>query len=226
AGGGGGRGPLGRREGGGGSRGGGRGGGGRRKKGRGRGVGGGAGGASWFPAVVASVVSGGAGLAVTLPADAHRGAAAAGHRMALMQAAAREFGVPAGLLQAVSYGQTRGDRPGGLPRADGGVWAVGPGASTSPPTDGRGDLAQPAPRKVTLPRTHFTLDEAARLLHVRRGTLIASERQNIRGAAAVLAHYARELGRGRLPGSLGGWYGAVAAYSGRPHAAAAPAVAG
>ena len=181
--------------------------------------------ASLVTAVVASVGSGGAGLAVTLPADAHRGAAAAGHRMALMQAAAREFGVPAGLLLAISYDQTRWDRPGGSPSVDGGFGLMDLTASTSPPADGRGDPAQPAPRKVTLPRTHFTLDEAARLLHVRRGTLIASERQNIRGAAAVLAHYARELGRGRLPGSLGGWYGAVAEYSGDTSAATARAFA-
>jgi len=145
--------------------------------------------------------------------------------MALMQAAARESGVPAGLLLAISYDQTRWDRPGGSPSVDGGFGLMDLTASTSPPADGRGDPAQPAPRKVTLARTHFTLDEAARLLHVRRGTLIASERQNIRGAAAVLAHYARELGRGRLPGSLGGWYGAVAEYSGDTSAAAARAFA-
>src|SRR5262249_60238207 len=156
------------------------------------GRGGAAGGAAWWvPAVGARVGGGGAGRGVTLPADAHRGAAAAGHRMALMQAAARAFGVPAGLLLAISYDQTRWDRPGGSPSVDGGFGLMDLTASTSPPADGRGDPAQPAPRKVTLARTHFTLDEAARLLHVRRGTLVASERQNIRGAAAVLAHYAR-----------------------------------
>src|SRR5262249_25139249 len=72
-------------------------------------------------------------------------------------------------------------------------------------------------------RTHFTLDEAAHVLHVRVGTLMTSDRQNIRGAAAVLAQYARELGRGRLPGSMGGWYGAVAEYSGDINAGAARA---
>jgi len=180
---------------------------------------------SLVTAVVVSIGSGGAGLAVALSSHARPVVAASGHRMALMQAAAREFGVPAGLLLAISYDQTRWDRPGGSPSVDGGFGLMDLTASTSPPADGRGDPAQPAPRKVTLPRTHFTLDEAARLLHVRRGTLIASERQNIRGAAAVLAHYARELGRGRLPGSLGGWYGAVAEYSGDTSAAAARAFA-
>src|SRR5260221_10272376 len=41
-----------------------------------------------------------------------------------------------------------------------------------------------------------------------------SQWQKNRGAAAVLAHFARGLDRGRLPSSLGGWYGAVAEYSG------------
>jgi hypothetical protein len=48
--------------------------------------------------------------------------------------------------------------------------------------------------------------------------LRTSDRQNIRGAAALLAHYARQLAGGTLPSSLGGWYGAVAGYSGDQHA--------
>src|SRR5262249_1571789 len=127
------------------------------------------------------------------PDGPEAGGGGGGQGRVLVEAGGGEFGVPAGLLLAISYDQTRWDRPGGSPSVDGGFGLMDLTASTSPPTDGRGDPAQPAPRKVTLPRTHFTLDEAARLLHVRRGTLIASERQNIRGAAAVLAHYAREL---------------------------------
>ena len=170
--------------------------------------------ASLVTAVVVSIGSGGAGLAVALSSHARPGVAATGRRMALMQAAARQFGVPAGLLLAISYDQTRWARPGGSPSVDGGYGLMDLTARTFPTVDGRGDPAHPAPRNVVLARTHFTLDEAAHLLHVRAGALITSERQNIRGAAAVLAQYARGLGRGRLPGSLGGWYGAVAEYSG------------
>ena len=191
---------------------------------RGRRVRGGALVASLVTAVVISAGSG-PGLAVSLPSHARAGVAASGHRMALMRAAAREFGVPAGLLLAISYDQTRWARPGGSPSVDGGYGLMDLTARTFPTVDGRGDPAHPAPRNVTLAGTHFTLDEAARLLHVPAATLIASERQNIRGAAAVLAQYARDLGRGRPPGSLGGWYGAVAEYGGGTSAGAARAFA-
>jgi hypothetical protein len=170
--------------------------------------------ASLVTAVVVSIGSGGAGLAVTMSAHARPGVAPSERTMALMQAAAREFGVPTGLLLAISYDQTRWERLGGAPSVDGGYGLMDLTAGTFPAVAGRGDPAHPGPRSVTLARAHFTLDEAAHLLHVRPGTLMTSERQNIRGAAAVLAQYARELGGGRLPGSLGGWYGAVAKYGG------------
>jgi len=181
--------------------------------------------ASLVTAVVVSLGSGGAGLAAALSSHARPDAAASARRMALMQAAAREFRVPVGLLLAISYDQTRWEPPGGSPSVDGGYGLMDLTARSFPTTDGRGDPAHPAPQNVTLARTHFTLDEAAQLLHVRAGTLIAGERQNIRGAAAVLAHYARDLGRGRLPSTLGGWYGAVAEYSGNISAGTAQAFA-
>src|SRR6516165_4055146 len=181
--------------------------------------------ASLVTAVVVGMGSGGTGLAAALSSHARPDVAASGSRMALMQAAAREFGVPVGLLLAISYDQTRWERSGDSPSVDGGYGVMDLTARTFPVADGRGDPAHPALRKVTLARTHFTLDEAAHLLQVRAGTLITSERQNIRGAAAVLAQYARELGRGRLPSTLGGWYGAVAEYSGDIGAGAARAFA-
>jgi N-acetylmuramoyl-L-alanine amidase-like protein len=170
--------------------------------------------ASLVTAVMVGVGSGGTALAVALSSHARPHVAASERRMALMQGAAREFGVPVGLLLAISYDQTRWERPGDSPSVDGGYGLMDLTARTFPMTDGRGDPARPAPRNATLARTHFTLDEAAHLLHIRARTLITSERQNVRGAAAVLAQYARELGRGRLPSALGGWYGAVAEYSG------------
>jgi len=181
--------------------------------------------ASLVTAVVVGMGSGGSGLAAALSSHARPDVAASERRMALMQAAAREFGVPVGLLLAISYDQTRWERSGDSPSVDGGYGVMDLTARTFPVADGRGDPAHPAPRKVTLARTHFTLDEAAHLLRVHAGTLITSERQNIRGAAALLAQYARELGRGRLPSTLGGWYGAVAEYSGDIGAGAARAFA-
>ncbi|HCU93126.1 MAG TPA: N-acetylmuramoyl-L-alanine amidase [Actinobacteria bacterium] len=154
-------------------------------------------------------------------------AVAPGDRMAVMRAAAREFGVPVRLLLAISYNQTRWERLGDSPSADGGYGLMDLTAKTFPaPADWRGLAARPLPRTVTLARTHDTLDEAARLLHLPTATLKTSERQNVRGAAALLARYARHLAGGALPASLGGWYGAVADYSGATTVQAARLFAG
>ena len=134
--------------------------------------------------------------------------------MALMNAAAREFGVPARLLLAISYDETRWSRTGDSPSIDGGYGLMNLTARTFPAPDGRGLMSPPVPRAVTLPRAHYTLDEAAQLLRMPASVLQTSERENVRGAAALLARYARQLSGGALPASLGGWYGAVAEYSG------------
>jgi N-acetyl-anhydromuramyl-L-alanine amidase AmpD len=165
-------------------------------------------------ALIGTGSGGGAGLAMTAYSEGHAGAAGSGYRMALMQQAAREFGVPVQLLLAISYNQTRWEALAAVPSVDGGYGLMDLTARTFPAADGRGDPAHMATRSVTLARTHYTLDEAARLLHIPLMALKTSERQNIRGAAVVLAHYARALTEGRLPRSLGGWYGAVAAYGG------------
>jgi N-acetyl-anhydromuramyl-L-alanine amidase AmpD len=165
------------------------------------------------------------GLAAAAYLRGHAGSAAPGRTMALMRAAAAEFGVPSRLLLAISYDQTRWDRPGGAASVDGGYGVMDLTAKSFPAGDGRGDPARPAGRLVTMARTHDTLDDAARLLRLPAATLKTDERQNIRGAAAVLARYARGLAGGRLPASLGAWYGAVAAYSGDTTAATARAFA-
>jgi len=134
--------------------------------------------------------------------------------MAQMRAAAREFGVPVAVLLAVSYVETRWERTGDGPGVDGGYGVMNLIAPSLPASVDRGVPGRPSARKVTLAGGRATLVEAARLLRVPALMLKASPRQNIRGAAAVLAHFARGLDRGRLPGSLGGWYGAVAEYSG------------
>src|SRR5215831_11632672 len=169
-------------------------------------------------ALVAAAVSLGAGAGLAAAASAQPGGPASGSRMALMRAAASEFHVPVGLLLAISYGQTRWVRPGGSASVDGGYGLMDLTARTFPGRDWRGTTVRPGARTVTLTRTHYTLQEAAQLLGVPAAALRTSDRQNIRGAAALLAHYARQLTGGTLPGSLGGWYGAVAEYSGDQHA--------
>jgi N-acetyl-anhydromuramyl-L-alanine amidase AmpD len=160
---------------------------------------------------VLSLGGGGTGLAAT---RSHPAVAASGHRMALMQAAAREFRVPVRLLLAISYDQSRWERQGGAPSVDGGYGLMDLTARTFPAGSGGTGPSRPTPRNITLGRAHDTLDEAARLLHVPVRTVKDSERQNVRGAAAVLARYARDLDGGVLPASLAGWYGAAAEFSG------------
>ena len=150
-----------------------------------------------------------AGAALTGPS-----VAGPGSRMALMRAAAREFGVPVRLLLAISYNAARWDRPGNSLSADGGYGLMNLTVRTFPAADERGIVSRRVPRTVTVPRTHYTLAEAARLLHEPTATLASSAQQNIRGAAALLARYARALSGGTLPAALGGWYGAVAEFSG------------
>ena len=83
--------------------------------------------------------------------------------------------------------------------------------------DPRGDDARPALHPVATPGimaspTLRTADLAAELTGVGKAALLTDPTQNIRGGAALLAHYQRELGAsGTNPAD---WYGAVARYSG------------
>lgn len=160
---------------------------------------------------------------VTRPAGATAGHAAGtasrDRRMAEFTAAAKESGVPARLLLAVGYNESRWQNHRG-PSADGGYGLMDLTARSFPAAALRGvpasgKTAGPAAR-VTLTKSNYTLPAAARLLHVSQAALTASERQNVRGAAAVLASLARKLDGGTLPTTLGGWYAPVAAYSGAP----------
>jgi hypothetical protein len=156
------------------------------------------------------------GAAVAAPAAAGHPASgpasqAAGRQMASFRAAAKEFGVPVSLLLAIGYNESRWEPHGTLPSADGGYGLMNLTTRTFAVASAQG---KGIPRQVTLVKTHYTLDEAARLLHVPAATLKTSEAENVRGAAAVLAGYARRLDGGRLPAALGDWYAAVAEYSG------------
>ena len=167
---------------------------------------------------VVSLASGGISLAAT---RSHPGMAASGHRMALIRAAAREFRVPVRLLLAISYNQSRWERQGDAPSVDGGYGLMDLRARSFPAGDRGTGRSGPAPHTTTLGGAHDPLGEAAHLLHVPARTVKVSDWQNVRGGAAVLARYARSLGGGVLPASLGGWYGAVAEYSGATIAPAA-----
>jgi hypothetical protein len=155
-------------------------------------------------------------------------------RQRAFAAAAAEFGVPENVLLALSYLESRWDFNAGTPSSTAGfgpmhltdVSAAPPGSHHDGDEDPRGDEARPAlhpratPADLSAPSLH-TVELAARLTNVDTATLRGDPAQNIRGGAALLARYQRELGaQGSSPAD---WYGAIAKYSGanEPGAAAA-----
>lgn len=164
-----------------------------------------------FSAAALLLASGGSALA----ADA-----AAGGRMALFASAAEEFDVPVSVLVALSYHETR-LMPHDGTSIDGGYGLMDLRTYTPAQVSGRdGRKVAPAPKK---PADYYTLDHAVKLLGKPVGQLQTDDRQNIRGAAAVLAATAKQLHNGKLPGALGDWYGAVAQFAGDGQAAEATA---
>nr|BFE61698.1 peptidoglycan recognition family protein [Dactylosporangium thailandense] len=168
--------------------------------------------------------------AAILAAPGTAGAAQAGRQQDFTDAA-NAAGVPADVLLAVSYLESRWDTNRGAPSTSGGF---GPmhltdAAAVSARHDGigdaRGDTARPstvdAPAAAPAPGSQ-TLDRAAELTGLGRDRLRTDARDNIRGGAALLASYQRDLG---APGGAGSdpaaWYGAVARYSGADTADAA-----
>jgi N-acetylmuramoyl-L-alanine amidase len=110
--------------------------------------------------------------------------------------AQHRFGVPASLLEAICYLEGHLSDHGGAPSSDGGYGCM--------------DLARN--------RHMDTLGQAAGLV----GAPVSSVRRNLSlnmaGAAAVLRADAVALSRAhRVPATLGGWYGAIAEYSGAQH---------
>ncbi len=127
-------------------------------------------------------------------------------QQAAFAAAARESGVSAPVLLALSYSTTRWESHAGQPSTTGGfgpIHLVDPSA-----VDGRGDPARTGPRRSS------TLQQGARLIGATAAAVRTDSRTNIRAGAALLASYARQLGNGRLPATTEGWYGAVARFSG------------
>jgi hypothetical protein len=129
-----------------------------------------------------------------------------------LAAAAQEFKVPVELLLAVSYNESRWQPRGTTPSVDNGYGLMDLRAKAGAAVDGRGDASRPAPQATAT--GYFTLDEASALLNIPAETLKTDEQQNIRGAAAVLADYAKRHNNGKLPADLNGWHAAVADFSG------------
>jgi hypothetical protein len=137
--------------------------------------------------------------AMSLPAQAStapRSTAGPSTIAGAARAAQHRFGVPAAVLEAICYLEGHLSDHGGAPSSDGGYGCM--------------DLAR---------NRHLdTLDQAAKLLAVPVSAIRHNQRLNIAGAAAVLRADAISLSSThRVPATLGGWYGAVAKYSGAEH---------
>ena len=154
------------------------------------------------------------------------------------QDAAQEFEVPVEILLAVGYNMSLWEHHEGKPSASGGYGLMHltdinlDDLKDSPTSDKQLHMFQ-AGKEDTLPNslipgestfepvsefaitdpTFHTLTEAADLLSLPPEVLKQDKKQNIRGAAALLAKYAKQT-TGPAPMDLNDWYGAVAKYSG------------
>jgi N-acetyl-anhydromuramyl-L-alanine amidase AmpD len=135
------------------------------------------------------------------------------NRAQLFSDAAKEFNVPVNVLLAVSYNESRWDTHGSQASVDGGYGLMNLTSSSALQVDGRGDPSRPVTPKVDTTKT-YTLDEASKLLDTSTDSLKHDDKQNIRGAAAVLAEYAKQTNDGTLPSNASDWYAAVAKFSG------------
>lgn len=183
--------------------------------------------------LTAAVVAGVAAGMSTAGASPHDAASPAG-RQEVYAAAAHEFGVPESVLLGVSYLQSRWDVNAGLPSTSAGygpmhltdVVAANEGGThhDDGTEDPRGDSAWPellpeaGEQDLSAPALR-TAAVAAGLTGTDAATLRSDPAQNIRGGAALLASYQRDLGvTGDEPAD---WYGAVARYSGAQDTGAA-----
>ncbi|MDF2631172.1 MAG: putative amidase, partial [Symbiobacteriaceae bacterium] len=100
--------------------------------------------------------------------------------------------VPVELLVAIAYAETHFDDHGGQPSVANGYGVM---------------------HLVDNP-SNQSLPEAAKLAGLHADKLKTDKEMNVRAAAALLAHYAREANGGKLPESTADWFEAVAKYSG------------
>ncbi len=161
-----------------------------------------------------------AGVLCVMPAAASAASIQpSSQRQQAYTAAAREFKVPEQLLLAIGYYQSRWEDHAGTRSSDGGYGPMNLRAAV-PVTDGRGDPSRPVDTtKLVAPKGDATVDNAARLTGIPVAALKADPKQNIRGAAAILADRAKRLNDGTLPAQLSDWYPAAAAYLGNGGAA-------
>lgn len=143
-----------------------------------------------------------------LPAVVH--AQTMSQRQQFFESAAQEFHVPVTVLLAISYNESRWESHGTQQSIDGGYGLMDLRAPITSPQDAKGAGQAKTPPKTGV----YTLNTAANLLHIPAQQLQTSDQQNVRGAAAVLASYARELNNGLLPSSVNDWYAAVAQFAG------------
>jgi N-acetyl-anhydromuramyl-L-alanine amidase AmpD len=186
-------------------------------------------------AVAAGLVAG-----VSTAAASPDTAASPSDRQGEFASAAAEFGVPQSVLLGVSYLESRWDTNAGTPSTSAGYGPmhltdveaanVGGGSHHDEGTeDPRGDDARPAltphaTSTVDLSAPSLrTVDTAAQLTGVDAAALREDPEQNIRGGAALLASYQRELDV--VSDSPADWYGAVARYSGAEDTGSASAFA-
>lgn len=151
--------------------------------------------------------------------------------------AATEFGMPEEVLLGVSYLESRWDYNAGTPSTSAGygpmhltdLRSAGAGShhddgKEDPRGDDARDALDPATPAPAEPVAALqTVDLAADLTGIDAETLRADPAANIRGGAAILAHYQHELGEPSA--DIADWYGAVARYSGATDTAAAAAFA-
>jgi len=127
--------------------------------------------------------------------------------------ASLEFDIPLSVLMAVAYNESRWETHGGEPSVTGGYGVMHlTQANEYLSRHSKGDEDDPNFADPSDPAM-YTLDTASSLLGVEPDVLKQDAKQNIRGGAALLAEYAREL-HGNLPENLADWYGVVAKYSG------------
>ncbi|MFI9219432.1 N-acetylmuramoyl-L-alanine amidase [Streptomyces werraensis] len=175
---------------------------------------------------VGTLVAGGlATVQFTALADTGADAAPAA-RQQDFAAAAAEYDVPLDVLLGVAYQESGWDAHGAAPSADGGY---GPMHLTDVTPEmmaggdagaaGRADLTSLAAN----PALH-TLQTAAKLTGMSADRLRRDPAANIRGGAALLASYQKQV-TGSTPADVSQWYGAVARYSQSPQKRAAVAFA-
>ncbi|MGB8957273.1 MAG: N-acetylmuramoyl-L-alanine amidase [Tumebacillaceae bacterium] len=127
--------------------------------------------------------------------------------------ASQEFGVPLNVLMSVAYNESRWETHGDEPSIAGGYGVMHlVQANDHLSLHSKGDEQDPNFDAIDDPDMR-TLDKAAELLGVQSAVLKEDAVQNIRGGAALLADYAREL-HGKLPDNAADWYGVVAKYAG------------